>query len=457
MAIESKNLLVAVKAFARGNALPLDKDEVWGSLQEAQTYAQSPTAYAGQTVKALVDGKYKTYVLNGSAGAYTLDEVGAISSSDLKQYVKVVTELPEESQEEGVVYINTTDSKGYIWTSSQWKVVFEYVEGLVDRVSAVETGLAQKAPINNPVFTGTVTLAADPTQNLEAATKQYVDRLIDGLVSSAPGSVSVEEDLPQTGYKAGQTWRVTEAGTYAGQECEIGDLIICVADYADSFKDSDFIVVQANIDGAVTGPDASTDANIVVFDGITGKKIKDSTVTIASVQNAVAKAHEHSNKAVLDTFTKNETELLAAAATDAENKVNTAKGELEASIALKANSEDVYTKSDIDGKLQTINSNLNTKVSASDVSSAIEEAKPGIVQDAKDYTDGRIGEIPAETTVKQYIDTAVGAGGADVGEAIETAKTEAINTAKSYTDTAKGEAIQESKTYVDNALTIVEF
>ena len=436
MAIESKNLLVAVKAFARGNALPLDKDEVWGSLQEAQTYAQSPTAYAGQTIKALVDGKYKTYVLNGGAGAYTLDEVGAISSSDLKQYVKVVTELPGESQEEGVIYINTTDSKGYIWTASDWKVVFEYVEGLVDRVSTLETEMDAKAPINNPIFTGTVTLAADPTQNLEAATKQYVDRLIDGLVSSAPGAVGGEAALPTEDYKAGQSWRVTEAGQFAGQNCEAGDLIICVANYSESFKNSDFIVVQTNIDGAVTGPEASTDANIVIFDGITGKKIKDSTVTIASVQDAVSKAHEHTNKEILDTYDKNQTDLLAAASADAQSKITSVQEQLTESINLKANSEDVYNKTDIDGKLQTINDNLNTKVDASGVQSIIEESKTDIVQEAKDYTDSRIGDIGAETTIKQYVDTAVGSGGADVGEAITQAKEEAIATSKAYTDNA---------------------
>lgn len=436
MAIESKNLLVAVKAFARGNALPLDKDEVWGSLLEAQTYAQSPTAYAGQTIKALVDGKYKTYVLNGEAGAYTLDEVGAISSSDLKQYVQVVTELPSDSQLEGVIYINTTDSKGYIWTSSNWKIVFEYVEGLVDRVSALETEMDTKAPIDNPVFTGTVTLSADPTQNLEAVTKQYVDRLVDGIVSFSPGSVSGLEGVPQTDYKAGQSWRVTEAGEYVGQNCEIGDLIICVSDYSDSFKDEDFIVVQTNIDGAVVGAESSIDANIVIFDGITGKKIKDSTVTIASVQDAISKAHEHSNKDILDSFTKSETELLAEASTDAQNKIDSAKTELESAIALKANSEDVYTKTDIDGKIQVINDNLNTKVTASDVTSAIEEAKPLIVSEANEYVDSRIGEIPAETTIKSYIDTAVGSGGTSSAEAIAQAKQEAIETSNAYTDAA---------------------
>ena len=53
--IESKNLLVAVKAYARANPLPLDKDEVWESLSAAQTYLQSPSAYAGQTIKVLMD------------------------------------------------------------------------------------------------------------------------------------------------------------------------------------------------------------------------------------------------------------------------------------------------------------------------------------------------------------------------------------------------------------------
>lgn len=436
MAIESKNLLVAVKAFARGNALPLDKDEVWGSLLEAQTYAQGPTAYAGQTIKALVDGKYKTFVLNGSTGGFTLDEVGAISSSDLKQYVKVVDSLPGSSQEEGVIYINTSDSKGYIWTAGSWKVVFENVEALISRVESLEENVALKAPTNNPTFTGTVTLAADPTQNLEAATKQYVDRLINGIVNSAPGAVSVSEGLPQTGYKAGQTWRVTEAGEYAGSQCEAGDLIICVADFNTAFQNSDFIVVQANIDGAVTGGASSVDANIVVFDGVTGKKIKDSSVTIASVQNAVSKAHEHSNKTVLDSYDKTQTELLSTAASDADGKVNAAKQELQDAIDLKANASDVYTTADIDSKLQVINENLNTKTDASAVQTAIENATAGIVRQANEYTDSRVGDIPEDTTIKSYIDTAVGSGGTASAEAIAAAKEEAIKVSKAYTDSA---------------------
>lgn len=57
--------------------------------------------------------------------------------------------------------------------------------GNVDNVSdadkpvstATQAALDLKAPIANPTFTGTVTLAADPASALQAATKQYVDGL----------------------------------------------------------------------------------------------------------------------------------------------------------------------------------------------------------------------------------------------------------------------------------------
>ena len=292
MAVDSKNLVVAAKVYSRGIAAPLDASSVYASLSEAQTYAQNPIAYAGQIITVLEDGKYVAYILDGEAGSYTLTKVG-VDASEIKNPVQVVTELPSTGAEQGVVYINTTDGKGYIYNGTDFVTIFEDVtneegQGLQEQLENIETELAGKAPVNNPVFTGTVTLPADPTQDMEAATKQYVDRLVAGINDFTVGVVDSSTPLPTSDYSVGQTFRVAEAGTYAGQDCEVGDLIIVISDYADSAKDSDFLVVQANVDGAVTGPDASTDANIVVFDGITGKKIKDSSVTIASVSDAIA-------------------------------------------------------------------------------------------------------------------------------------------------------------------------
>ena len=427
MAIDAKNLVVAAKVYSRGVALPLDASSVYESLGEAQSYATNPIAYAGQIITVKEGENYNAYILDGEAGSYTLSKVG-VDPSAVKNYVQVVSELPDTGQEQGVIYINTTDSKGYIYDGSEFQVIFEDVtneegESLQEQLENLETELAAKAPINNPVFTGTVTLAADPTQNLEAATKQYVDRLVGGINDFTVGVVDSSTPLPATDYKVGQTFRVAEAGTYAGVECEAGDLIIVIKDYAaDGASNSDFLVVQANVDGAVTGPDASTDANIVVFDGATGRKIKDSTVTIASVQNAIAKAHEHTNKEILDSFTKNETQLLG----EVDSKISTALENVPTNddLADYVTTETYNTKmGQLDNSISTLQTNLNTKITADDLAA-------------------RVGEIPAETTIKDYVDTAVGSGGADVAEQILQAKQEAIETAKTYTDTA---------------LTIVEF
>lgn len=420
MAIDAKNLVVAAKVYSRGVALPLDASSVYESLGEAQSYAKNPIAYAGQVITVKEGEKYNAYILDGDAGAYTLSKVG-VDASAVKNYVQVVSELPGTGQEQGVIYINTTDSKGYIYDGSEFQVIFEDVtneegQSLSEQLENLKTELAAKAPINNPVFTGTVTLAADPQSNLEAATKQYVDRLVAGINDFTVGVVDTDTPLPATDYKVGQTFRVAEAGTYAGVECEAGDLIIVIADYADTFKDSDFLVVQANVDGAVTGPDASTDANIVVFDGTTGRKIKDSTVTIASVSDAVAKAHEHANKTQLDSFTKTETELLG----EVDSKIATALGDYATTEDLAdyvTNETYQSDKASTDSRLGTIESNLNTKITATDLAN-------------------KIGEIGEGTTVKEYVDTAVGSGGADVAEQILQAKTEAIQTAKEYTDTS---------------------
>lgn len=421
MAIDSKNLVVAAKVYSRGVALPLDASSVYESIGEAQTYATSPIAYAGQVITVLEDGKYNAYILNGDSGSYTLQKVG-VDASAVKNYVQVVSELPNSGQEQGVIYINTTDSKGYIYDGAEFKVIFEDVtneegESLSDQLAAINTKFSGYAPLAGATFTGTVTLAADPTQNLEAATKQYVDRLVAGINNFTVGIVDADTPLPATDYKVGQTFRVAEAGTYAGVECETGDLIIVIKDYAaEGASNADFLVVQANVDGAVTGPDASTDANIVVFDGTTGRKIKDSTVTIASVQDAIAKAHEHANKAILDSFTKNETQLLG----EVDTKISTALENVPTNDDLTdyVTTETYNTKmGQLDNSISTLQTNLNTKITADDLAE-------------------RVGAIPEETTIKDYVDTAVGSGGADVAQQILEAKQQAIEISKAYTDTA---------------------
>ena len=436
---ESNQMLVAVKAYTRGNPLSLDASETWESLSEAQTYAASAIAYAGQTIKAkLEDGKYHTYVLQPSDSGYTLEEVG--SSSNMKQYVIVGTR-PSSSQQEGIIYID--NNVGYIWDGSDWVKVFEDVSTEItdfeSRIGTLETDIDTKAPIENPTFTGVVKIEGN-----DVATQQWVNSLIGQLNNGVPGIVdSTDNPLPTTSYTAGQMWRVAVAGTYAGEQCEVGDLIICLKDYAeDSASNADFMIIQANIDGAVTGADASTDGHIVVFNGATGKVIKDSNIAVTSLSDAIAKAHEHTNKTILDSYDKTQTELLAEASTDAQSKVTALSETINESLALKADASNVYTKSDIDSQISTLTQNINTKVDSATVDSKIATAKEEILEeaasDAATALAARVGDLGESETVVEYVTKVVGSGGTDVAEQIDA-------------------AIAEAKAYTDQALTITEF
>lgn len=447
MAIESKNLLVAVKSFSRGNPYPIDASSVWDDKTSADNYAKQANAYAGQIITAKVDGKYKAYVLQGSAGSYTLEPIGSDSSTtQTKEYVIVGTR-PDSGQQQGVIYID--NNVGYIWDGSAWKKVFEDVSASItdfeDRIGQLETDITTKANIANPNFTGSAKL-----DGKDLATKEYADSIVAAAKSEVPITIDSDHPFPSTAYKAGQKYVVSEAGTYFGQDCEIGDVILIVKDYAaDSAANSDAVILQANIDGAVVGPDSAVDGEIVVFSGATGKVIKSSKINMSSLSDAISKAHTHSNKTQLDSYDKTQTELLDAAAQTAQEKVDALSGTLTTAIGKKADKattlagygiEDAYTQTEIDSKIETITTNLNTKVDAATVDSKIETAKGDILADAAEAAssalEDRIGGIDEETTIKQYIDTAIGTGGTDSAEAIAQAKSEAIQTAKEYTDAA---------------------
>ena len=104
----------------------------------------------------------------------------------------------------------------------------------------------------------------------------------------------------------------------------------------------------------------------------------------------------------------------------------------------------------IDEKLQLITENLNTKVTATEVDTKITEARAVTLEQAAEAAaealEERIGGIPSETTVKDYIDNAIGSGGTASAEAIAKAKQEAIETSNEYTDTQ-----------IANALAVTEF
>ena len=57
---------------------------------------------------------------------------------------------------------------------------------------------------------------------------------------------------PPATYEVGDTYKVADAGTYSGQECEVGDMLICIQNYKEgSASNADWAVVQNNITVAI--------------------------------------------------------------------------------------------------------------------------------------------------------------------------------------------------------------
>ena len=144
---------------------------------------------------------------------------------------------------------------------------------------------AQNTPLAPATTAAQVRIAdaagRDSTAEAEIiALRKTVNEVLEGGVSFK-GALTSTNGLPTVGYKAGWQYTVKEPGTYAGQVCEAGDLVLCVKDYASgSAANSDWSVIQANIVGAVTGPAGSVANRVAVFDGTSGKIIKDSGFVI---------------------------------------------------------------------------------------------------------------------------------------------------------------------------------
>ena len=142
--------------------------------------------------------------------------------------------------------------------------------------------LEAKDIIANAIALQSGTIVGAPSAGNDLVNKTYADGLLaandamifKGLVGSG-GTHEIAAFNALATYNAGWTYRAITAGTIKGVVCEIGDLITCMVDRAGSGElDSDWTVMQTNLDGAVIGPAGVTDNYLVQFDGVSGKLIK---------------------------------------------------------------------------------------------------------------------------------------------------------------------------------------
>ena len=137
--------------------------------------------------------------------------------------------------------VNSNKEKYLHWEDSDGKsgdILIVTIDGSVSNTST--------NPIQNKIIKSYVDTTAESTL---ASAKEYAD----GLVTRAmnyKGTITLSSGLPTENVKIGDTYKVAEAGSYAGQTAKIGDIFIASSttptwDYIPSGDESNVIVYTA--------------------------------------------------------------------------------------------------------------------------------------------------------------------------------------------------------------------
>lgn len=205
---------------------------------------------AGKEIAALVRSNFGTALaINGleiqlKNGQATPVILGSVSIPTVTENAAGAMSASDKSKLNGVdVGANKTIVDSALSSSSDNPV----------QNKAINAALGEKAPLASPAFTGTPTAptAASGTNNAVVATTAFVTSAISNALASAmtyKGAASAYSAITETPYKAGWCWIVSAAGTFAGQDCEVGDMVVANKAKGSSAADSDFDVIQSNME-----------------------------------------------------------------------------------------------------------------------------------------------------------------------------------------------------------------
>lgn len=129
---------------------------------------------------------------------------------------------------------------------------------------------------------------------LNAADALVFKGILDNTATYDDDGRRVYRNLPTAGYQAGWTYKVVGEGIYAGQKCELGDLVIAVNDGPISGNmviSDDWTVVQANLENAITTTGVQvTEKSFAIFDSTSGKVVRDTGEFMVSLDHIEALA-----------------------------------------------------------------------------------------------------------------------------------------------------------------------
>lgn len=157
---------------------------------------------------------------------------------------------------------------------------------LIDTISGEVIGIDVDTTVSedsdNLITSGAVFDALQNAISTVDAMKFKGTLAADSTITSTDTSINNKKLTELTGIKNG--WTLKAAATIPAsvlttdKPIEPGDMVIACGNMS-VYDATKIAVIQMNLDGAVTGPDSVTNETVAVYNGITGKIIKASTVT----------------------------------------------------------------------------------------------------------------------------------------------------------------------------------
>lgn len=163
---------------------------------------------------------------------------------------------------------------------------------------AADVAMSGDVTISNTGVTAiksSVALAGDPTTTTQSAsdssTKIATTAMVQAAIAAAVASGASfrggydasSNVFPSTGgsgtagaIQSGDFWVITVAGTLGGEAVAVGSLIFAIVDNPGQTA-SNWVTVNANF---VVGPASATDGALCIYDGTTGKLIKNTGITV---------------------------------------------------------------------------------------------------------------------------------------------------------------------------------
>ena len=256
-----------------GSGISLDVDNTAITTSGTRTISHADTSS-----QASITASDRTYVKS-----VTLDDYGHVTG--LSTGTETVTDTKNTAgstdSSSKLFLIGATSQAANPQTYSQ-DTAYVGTDGHLYSNSKQVVNLSDSQALTNKTYNG-YTLAAASAKGVDTSisegstsTNLPTSAAVAALVSSAIaasdamifkgtlGTGGTITALPTT-YKTGWTYRVITAGTYAGNVCEVGDLIIALVDRNGSGNvNADWTVAQTNVDGAITTAGGTINGTLTV-------------------------------------------------------------------------------------------------------------------------------------------------------------------------------------------------